>query len=145
MVNSCNYSSYIDQLNLYFYSHVRVLWFLSITKTQISMNIKFHTFIQRRQRRNTAVFFFLPRQCDMELIVNEKFEEIWKHAVIHKSGPILKFTWWCREKDRKCIHTVTLTAVRILKPENFLRLTYDSMHLCSTFCRLFTPAVLLYS
>jgi len=57
----------------------------------------------------------------MELIVSEKFDEIWKQAVIHNPGPILKFTWWCREKDRKCIYMVTLRDVRNMQPENFLR------------------------
>jgi len=58
MENSCNYISYIDQLNLCFYSYVRVLWFLPISKTQISMALKFHTFIQRRQLRNTGIYLY---------------------------------------------------------------------------------------
>lgn len=110
MVNSCNYSLYIDQFNLCFYSYIRVLLFLSIAKTQISVTLKFHAFIQGRQRRNTGIylyiyylFIFYSRPFNMELIVNEEFEGNWKHTVIHNSGPILKFTWWCREKDRKYI------------------------------------------
>jgi len=51
----CNYISYIDQLNLYFYSFLRVLWFVPVFKTQISMTLKFRTFIRRRQRRNTGI------------------------------------------------------------------------------------------
>jgi hypothetical protein len=136
MENSCNYISYIDQLNLYFYSYARVLWFLRISKTQILMALKFHAFIQRRQMRNTGIYLYnhylfiyliqrwrYPRPCNMELIVSNKFVDIWKKAVIHNPGPILKLTWWCREKDRKCIHMVTLRTVRNLQPENFLRCT----------------------
>jgi len=88
------------------YSYIRVLWFLSIAKTQISMTKISCLYSTKTEAEHGNLFIYLlfiylfiySRPCNMELIVNEKFEEIWKHAVIHNSGLILKFTWWCREK-----------------------------------------------
>lgn len=57
-VNGNNYILYVDQLKLNLYSYVYVLCFLRISKTQLSMTLKFHAFIHVRQRPNTEIYLY---------------------------------------------------------------------------------------